>query len=221
MKGPCRVFAAIFVLAVSGSAADAGSGLFDFLFGSSSPSRGDGYVPQPSADEVERKDEDKTAREEARRAAVKRQATVQTPADEPGRDLLLNRQLAEVAGDRGPEAAFMLDPTLRKGDIVVTRAGLQVFQGTQAKFHMPNQFLPLARSALRNRTDLKLLQQAGRFNMPPAATPSSDSLRPLTIQRSVQRATKFEDPNLIKMAIGHDSLMTSSPKWAAFLSSEN
>jgi hypothetical protein len=202
MKGSRRVCAAILLLAVSGGAADAGSGIFDFLFGGSSSSRGDGYVAQPSADEVERKNKDQTAREVARRAAAKRQAAVQTPADELARNLQLTRWLAEVARNQGPEAALMLDPTLRKGDIVVTQAGLQVFQGPQAETHKPNQFRPLALSALRNRTDLKLLQLAGRYNVPPAATPSADGLRPLTIQRSVQRGTKFEDPNLIKMATG-------------------
>jgi hypothetical protein len=202
MKGRCCVFAAIFVLAISGSTADAGSSFFDFLFGSSSPSRGDGYVPQLSADEVERSDEDNTAREAARRAAAKRQATVQTSADELARDLQLIRRLAEVARDQGPEAAFMLDPTLRKGDIVVTRAGLQVFEGDEAESHRPNEFLSLARSALRNRTDLKLLQQAGRFNVPSAATRSVDSSRPLTIQRSAQHATNFVNRALLKTAIG-------------------
>ncbi len=168
-------------LLAMGSTAPAQAGLLDFLFGQ--PSRPQYYVPyhspqqQPPSgffqDPAERK-----AQEAAKRAAAERRA-----AEQATRNRELAQQLSEVAREHGPKAAFMLDPTLRPGDIVVTSGGLEVFQGSRGNVHSANAFRPLSQSSLRSREDLARLQQASNLVKPEAA-PTAAELRPLTISGS-------------------------------------
>ena len=117
---------------------------------------------------------------------------VDQPSPEPARDLAAVRKLSEVARERGFQAAFMEDPTLRSGDILVTQAGIVVFEGGDKK--RENNFRPLSRSRLKNRADLALLQKISGFGHPQIALPSTGAMPPLVIQQRGRRS-KIDMPS--------------------------
>ena len=190
-------------IAIGGSTAPAHAGLLDLLFGGGQqqptyqtyPSNRGGYQPAPQDGFVAPAEDlaKRKAREAARAAAVQRAA-----AEQAARDLQLIHKLAEVAKEQGPKAAFMMDPTLRSGDIVVTRAGIEVFQGGGGRVHLANQFRPLASSSYRGRNDLALLQKASGFTgvVSAAASPAPEP-RPLTIQGKRANAGKAADVGIV------------------------
>jgi hypothetical protein len=163
-----------------GAAAPAHAGLLDFLFGrpapayyEPSPYAGGGYQTSPensAADAAARK-----ADQAAKRAAMERRTAEQAAHN---KEMVL--RLKEVAATEGPKAAFMQDPTLRAGDVVVTPSGIEVFQGSRGQTHKAAQFLPLGNSRLARRADLVLLQKVSGLNAPENATAGGE-IRPLTI----------------------------------------
>lgn len=66
----------------------------------------------------------------------------------------------------GPLGRFLKDPTLKRGDVVVTAQGLMVFRGNRISTHRAKDFVPVTKSgpllAKRTRTELAKLDQAVR-----------------------------------------------------------
>ncbi|CAO4154084.1 hypothetical protein [Methylorubrum extorquens] len=89
-----------------------------------------------------------------RYASLPKPAKVAAPTDKPqpsGASL----DLREYAGN--PDAAFMHDSTLRKGDIVITTSGPKVFKGKTGERHAAAEFEPAGRSSAVDRKTRKLL----------------------------------------------------------------
>lgn len=216
MKLPCCLFVSVFIFTVCGGADDACADFLDFLFGGRSDVHDVPVVPAVPAVQPRIKVRHAAAKHRAvavRKAKPKPQIAAPPqpmPEVEPdaerlagqlARGLTLIRKLAEIARDHGVEAAFMLDPTLRAGDIVVTHSGLHVYEGNRAELHRPNQFRTLANSELRNRVDLRLLQKIGRYSAPTVTRLSMDQVRPLTISRSAEPAARLAEPKSGKAPI--------------------
>ncbi len=180
MKRQKRFAIAFFALAAAGAASPAQAGLLDFLFGGGNQRQqqyyAPAYAPQTAPGGVIVDSASKKAADVARRAAAERHN-----AETAARNKELIARLAEVSKEHGPRAAFMLDPTLRAGDVVVMPSGLEVFEGQREKTHGANQFRPLRESSLRKRSDLALLQQISGLNETEKAAPTAGELRPLTI----------------------------------------
>ncbi len=179
MKRQKRFAIAFFALAAAGAASPAQAGLLDFLFGGGNQRQqqyyAPAYAPQTAPGGVIVDSAAKKAADAARRAAAEHNA------ETAARNKELIARLAEVSKEHGPRAAFMLDPTLRAGDVVVMPSGLEVFEGQREKTHGANQFRPLRESSLRKRSDLALLQQISGLNETEKAAPTAGELRPLTI----------------------------------------
>jgi len=205
MKRSWPVFVALLSFSVLGSTGSAQAGLFDFLFGQQ-PAPAPvpyGYAPQRPM-EMQRhrrgdrqKFRDPRETKESRAAAKARRgerlsASGDKPSPLPARDLVAIRKLSEVARDQGFQAAFMQDPTLRSGDILVTQAGIVVFEGGDKT--RENNFRPLSRSRLKNRADLALLQKISGFGHPQIALPSTGTMPPLVIQQRGRRS-KVDTPS--------------------------
>ena len=196
---------AIIAFAVAEAASPAQAGLLDFLFGGGRPQQQTTYIPIPQ----QNFDQGFPGRDSRRKPAdaAKAAANDHRTADQAARDLAASRKLAEVARDYGPKAAFMQDPTLRHGDIVVMPSGIEVFEGSGGgKIHAANQFRPLSRSAYRNRSDLALLQAASGLNAAPQAAPDlpTAAARPLTIPG--KRAQKPKAVSIKRTADASDAL---------------
>lgn len=192
MKRSWPVFAAFLSFGVLGSSGSAQAGLFDFLFGAPRPAPPPyGYAPQrpdlQNRKAVRNRDDAKS-----RRGAERLSASADKASPLPARDLVAIRKLAEVARDEGFQAAFMQDPTLRSGDILVTQTGIVVFEGGDAK--RVSNFRPLSSSRLRNRADLALLQKISGFGQPRLALPAADAMPPLVIQQRGKRSAKADKP---------------------------
>ncbi len=70
----------------------------------------------------------------------------------------------------GPLGPFLMDPTLRRGDVVVTTEGLKVFTGSSNIRHSQADFAALARAsqfAAGNSTVLAAIERANRFSAKP------------------------------------------------------
>jgi hypothetical protein len=124
-----------------------------------------------------------------------RQVLRETTAQDVRRTRDITREFSALADRVSVEAALQLDPTLRRGDIAVTSTGLHVFKGRQARFHPQRDFLPLARSSLAMRRELKAIQTAGRYERPSATTRTAFidvlTIRPL---RKIAEARSRESP---------------------------
>jgi len=194
MKRSWPVFVALLSFSVLGSSGSAQAGLFDFLFGNQQPAPAPyGYAPQQPRD-MKRKGakfrDPREAKDKSRRAAERLSASGDKASPLPARDLVAIRKLAEVARDQGFQAAFMQDPTLRSGDILVTPAGIVVFEGGD-KTRL-NNFRPLSSSRLKNRADLALLQKISGFRQPHLALPATETMPPLVIQQRGKRSAKAD-----------------------------
>ncbi|MDF2117818.1 hypothetical protein PY365_19750 [Roseiarcaceae bacterium H3SJ34-1] len=197
MKRSWPVFVAFLSFSVLGSSGSAQAGLFDFLFGNQQPAAPYGYAPQRPMDMQNRKGANKfrdprEAKEKSHRDAERLSASGDKASPLPARDLVAIRKLSAVARDQGFQAAFMQDPTLRPGDILVTQAGIVVFEGGDKS--RANNFRPLSSSRLKNRADLALLQKISGFGQPHLALPASDAMPPLVIQQRGRRAAKADTP---------------------------
>lgn len=189
---------ALGILAVATAAATpAQAGLFDFLFGGGrpavayAPAYAPGYAPMPGGMGG---DVDPAARKAA--DAARRAAQEKANAEQAARNREVIAKLAEIRKEHGPRAAFMLDPTLRPGDVVVMPSGLEVFEGSRGGQHAANHFRPLSQSKLAKRSDLALLQQVSGLNETERAAPSLAEIRPLTIQGKKKKkpAAKPREP---------------------------
>lgn len=140
------------------------AGLLDFLFGNRQPEPA--VAPaQPSAPHLRMKQARKVRLEKSKLAKPKVvKAERDTPVAEIKRQLQQIKALADVAEESGITAAFMQDPTLRSGDIVVTPSGIAVFQGGEVSQRKLAQFKPLAVSRFSRRKDLLALQRASGFD---------------------------------------------------------
>jgi hypothetical protein len=88
---------------------------------------------------------------------------VATTPEEVQNTRLVSSQMADVARKYGLEMAFRLDPTLRRGDVVVVNAGLHVFSGRHGRSHAVTDFRSLARSELSHKPQLTALQKVGKY----------------------------------------------------------
>ncbi|MBN9083555.1 MAG: hypothetical protein J0I16_18770 [Rhizobiales bacterium] len=140
------------------------AGLLDFLFGNRQPEPA--MAPaSPSAPHMRTKQPRKARLEKPKSAKPKvMKAERDTPVAEIKRQFQQIKALAEVAEESGITAAFMQDPTLRSGDIVVTPSGIAVFQGGEVSQRKLTQFKPLAVSRFSRRKDLLALQKASGFD---------------------------------------------------------
>jgi len=194
VKRQQRFALGVIALGCAAAATPAQAGLFDFLFGGGrptatyAPAYAPGYAPgmAPEMDPAARK-----AADAARRAAQEK-----ANAEQAARNREMIAKLAEVRKEHGPRAAFMLDPTLRPGDVVVMPSGLEVFEGKRGGQHAANHFRPLSQSALAKRSDLALLQQVSGLNETEKAAPNLAEIRPLTIQGQKKKkpAAKPREP---------------------------
>jgi hypothetical protein len=202
MKRSWPVFVALLSFSVLGSSGSAQAGLFDFLFGNQQPAPAPfGYAPQRPMDMQQyrkkgaQKFRDPRETKESRAAAkAHRGERLSASGDKasplPARDLVAIRKLSDVARDQGFQAAFMQDPTLRSGDILVTQAGIVVFEGGDKS--RVNNFRPLYASRLKNRADLALLQKISGFGQPRIALPATDAMPPLVIQQRGRRSANAD-----------------------------
>jgi hypothetical protein len=164
------------------------AGFFDLLFGPPSPRPSAAlpeYIPDDSpfapfvsSDDMRRRAAAKKAADAARRAAAQRRS-----AEQAAQDKRLVEQLSQVAADHGAQAAFMLDPTLRQGDVVVTQSGMRVFEGKSATVHAVADFQPLRGSLLKARSELVAMQAVSGLNAPQSKIVIARTPRPLTISR--------------------------------------
>jgi hypothetical protein len=173
-------------------AAPAQAGLFDFLFGRPAPRYYEPRYYEPSPfprGGYSGPDENSAADAAARKAekAAKRAARERHTAEQAARNKEMVRHLMEVAHTEGPKAAFLQDPTLRAGDIVVTPSGLEVFEGGKGQTHKADQFEPLGSSRLAKRADLLLLQKVSGLHAPETAQTADGDIRPLTISPAKKR----------------------------------
>lgn len=163
--------------------APAHAGLFDFLFGAPRPPQ-PVYAPQPSGPISQ----PHRVRKEPRQKPLS--AASDGPSSTVARDLETIRRLANVAREQGVTAAFLQDPTLKSGDIVVTPNGIAVYEASSKK---SNPFRPLGQSRLSHRSDLAQLQRAFTLRrLPPVAVAEGDPMSPLIIHARGNRAAEFQ-----------------------------
>jgi hypothetical protein len=158
---------AISVFCVCAQAGVAQAGFFDFLFNDNRPpppSQNFSYDPAADARAAQARKVARLKYEAKKRAAIAAKAagTDVSNVDARARALENIRRLSTIVATQGPQAAFLQDPTLRSGDIVVMRTGIAVFDGDGRSAHRPNQFRPLARSSLHGRSDLERLPSGVR-----------------------------------------------------------
>jgi len=149
------------------------AGFLEVLFGQ--PNNRSSFVfspPQPNP---------LTPEEDTERQKQNRLASERKMSEQAGRNLKIFRVLADIAHEQGRKQAFLMDPTLRYGDIVVTDTGLEVYEGKSWKERSPLQFRPLHLSALRNRKDLQVLQRVSGFPTAPEDVQTASAIRTLTI----------------------------------------
>ena len=162
-------------VAMAGPASAAG--FFETLFGVRQQQPAVYYAPRhvPNVPLVmpDRRDPDQQARRAQARAkakakakAIAARATERVAADV--RSVQQVKVAPQVLG--GPLGPFLLDPTLRRGDVVVTTQGLQVFTGAPSGQHSAAEFAPLAQASQLvkgNFTVLAAIDRANRFSDKP------------------------------------------------------
>jgi hypothetical protein len=70
----------------------------------------------------------------------------------------------------GPLGPFLLDPTLRRGDVVVTNNGLKIFVGPAKSQHRSSEFTALSTSSQfvsSNASTLEAIERANRASAQP------------------------------------------------------
>jgi hypothetical protein len=187
------VAAALFLLPVLPStalAADDGlGGLFQRLF---QPSQPVAMQPAPAPEAVAQP----TRRADVRRAARALNARPRTiryaalPKAEPLKIRVTDRQ-TPIDMSAGAAAAFMKDPTLRPGDIVVLKDGVKVFTGEPDKHHAARDFESIGRSAFVDRHTRSLLSA---MVMPVGAMPAAEARRIAARARNIPLITTMPVP---------------------------
>lgn len=157
-------------------AADDGlGGLFQRLFQPSPPAAVQ-PVPAPDTMGARQTDVRRAARALNRRPRpMARYAAL--PKAEPLKLHVGDRQVP-LDMSAGAAAAFMKDPTLRPGDIVVLKDGVKVFTGDPDKRHAARDFESIGRSAFIDRHTRTLLSA---MVMPAGAIPAAEAWR-MTVQ---------------------------------------
>ena len=94
-----------------------------------------------------------------------------------------------------PEEAFLMDDTLRAGDIVATANGLKVFGGKEGFRHSKSDFVPLngARHAVANARELSKSRSAQGEAASAFVTPLSASEPAYPLLRRVNSQERFAD----------------------------
>lgn len=93
--------------------------------------------------------------------------------------------LLQVLKERGAREVFLVDPTLRSGDLVVTETGISLFSGGHGGKHSLADFRPVATSSLRNRTSLIELERVSGLLANRSATANAAPVEmPLTVSLS-------------------------------------
>ena len=88
----------------------------------------------------------------------------------------------------GPLGPFVNDPTLRAGDVVVTSAGIRVFEGSGEHHHSTSDFIALAQSGKFNTSNYRALAQIEKANqLSPSVTP--DAVAQVSSSTQVASAT--------------------------------
>jgi hypothetical protein len=95
------------------------------------------------------------------------------PKAEPLKVRVTDRQ-TPLDMSAGAGAAFLKDPTLRPGDIVVLKEGVKVFTGTSDKHHTASDFEGIGRSAFIDRHTRNLLSA---MVLPVGAVPPAEARR--------------------------------------------
>ena len=161
--------AGLFLLIAIPLAQASAEGFFDSLFGGSHVDQPWVFVPRPTgaSPPVARVRAAPSPRERrsgapfresfrshapALRAAVARPTAVAryTEPETP------HRYIAPPVGD-GPLGPFLYDPTLRRGDVLVTEMGLRVFRSAPRDSHRATDFVALAHSSVRGRPQYRQL----------------------------------------------------------------
>jgi len=177
------IAATLFVLPILPSSASANEdglgGLLQRLF---QPSQPVAMQPAPAPDTLtppaRRMDVHRAARALNTRPRTIRYAAL--PKAEPLKIRVTDRQTPLDMSD-GAAAAFLKDPTLRPGDIVVLNDGVKVFTGNPDKPHAARDFESIGRSAFIDRHTRTLLSA---MVMPVGAIPAAEA------QRMAARARK-------------------------------
>ena len=153
-------------LAPAASTPAAATGFFEALFGTHN--RGPAPVAVAPAPRFEIAP---APRPRPARPRVKREAPVKTVAEHVPLKITPSRPVAL----QGPLGPFLLDPTLRRGDAVVTRAGIQIFSGAAGSQHTRADFTPLPKAAglLSGKPgELQSIEKASRLVAEAAEPPS-------------------------------------------------
>lgn len=91
----------------------------------------------------------------------------------------------------GPMGRFLRDPSLRRGDIVVTTQGLMVFRGSAGARHSERDFVPVAKAGSlvnrRMRAELAKLDGAVRTGSVPDASIVAETNPPIVAQDDGRR----------------------------------
>jgi hypothetical protein len=117
--------------------------------------------------------QERAERERARNARHLARLAAREQREEADREAAADRvkMLALVLHEEGASAAFMKDPTLRNGDIVVTQWGIRIFHGAVGADHVESDFTPVEQSAGPNRANLMALERASGLNLASGLNP--------------------------------------------------
>lgn len=157
------LFAAIVILPGFSTGASA-QGLLQILFGKPRPAyQQRTYAPPPSYHQrrARRPDYSQQRRSRPRRARAPRNVSVAKKPAGP-------KVYTPPPVLSGPYGRFRADPTLRKGDVLVTSNGLVVFVGKRGTKHSVKDFVPLSkgkRYARGNRERLQAIADANTFGL--------------------------------------------------------
>ena len=99
-----------------------------------------------------------------RRAAHRRRSPARPPAaDAAQEDRVTPQDLHKVLEQDGAEAAFLQDPTLRPGDVVVLTHGLRVFKGRRSAHHAASDFVQIEHARVAHRRELMAMDRGNTF----------------------------------------------------------
>jgi hypothetical protein len=190
MKHSPHVSAAIFFLSLVAAATLASSARaqgFFLPFGIQNPTLA---VPLAAPPRQSLSPYELAARAKARRARQLALLAAQEQREEEERATAVElvKKLTVVLHDQGASAAFMQDPTLRSGDIVVTETGISVFHGAEGSEHSASDFKPVSQLSGPKRASLILLERASGLNREGAAKVSKATVAsPLAVVKHRQK----------------------------------
>lgn len=163
--------------------------------GSGSARRADGLRDgRQSARRRQLKESQLQVKPKVRYASLPKPAKVAAPPDK-AQPPAASVDLREYAGN--PDAAFMHDSTLRKGDIVITTSGPRVFKGKTGERHAAAEFEPAGRSSAVDRKTRKLL---AAMVAPHGALPAYEADKLLANQRRLSDPSSASDGQQVQTA---------------------